>query len=75
MPRRSKTLTTTISTPDDDLLLPVSGPNAVPAAKLTPRERRDEIIAILARGMLRKLKGIPPFTKPTVTGSPPGRVT
>jgi hypothetical protein len=67
MPRRPKNQThstTTIPAPDDDLLLPIAGPNSVPPAAMTPRERREEIISILARGMLRRLHGIPPFAKP-----------
>jgi len=64
-----------------DLLLPISGPNAVPPDKLTPRERMNEIVAILARAMARKLRGIPPFAKPVPNGTaplskaPPGRAT
>ena len=69
--RRSRnTIPTPSTTPQvDDLLLPASGPNGVPPDKMTPRERREEIIAILARGMLRKAHGISPFTKPDVNNS------
>jgi hypothetical protein len=48
----------------DDLLLPMSGPNGVPPDQMTPRERMDEVVAILARGLLRKAAGHPPFAKP-----------
>ena len=65
MPRRPRTLTAA-SSPTDDLLLPISGPNAVPPERMTPRERREEIISILARGFARRLHGIPPFAKPAV---------
>ena len=65
MPRRSRTLTTTALSTTDDLLLPVSGPNAVPPERMTPRERREEIIAILARGFLRRAVGVPPLARPT----------
>jgi hypothetical protein len=71
--------TPTADTRLDDLLLPTAGPNAVPTEKLTPRERMNEIVAILARGFLRKAAGIPPFAKPGLGGSasladpPPGR--
>ena len=64
-----------------DLLLPASGSNAVPPEKLTPRERMNEIVSILARGFLRKAAGIPPFAKPVPNGTaplskaPPGRAT
>ena len=76
-PRRSRNLP--IAQPADqkidDLLLPVSGPNAVPPDKMTPRERMNEIVAILARGLLRRLHGIPPFVKPPNATAPPSRVT
>ena len=55
----------------DDLLLPASGPNAVPPDRMTPRERREEVIRILARGFLRKARGIPPFVKPQADGQRP----
>ena len=67
MPRRSRTVTTTAPSPTDDLLLPVSGPNATPPERMTPRERREEIITILARGLLRRAHGIPPFTRSAVS--------
>ena len=69
--RRSRTLPVApVSDPRLNYLLrPVSGPNAIPPSKMTPRERQEEIIAILAHGMLRKLRGIPPFTRPTVNDS------
>jgi hypothetical protein len=38
---------------------------------MTPRERREEIIAILARGLLRKACDIPPFAK-SVVSAPTG---
>ena len=66
--RRSQT-TVPAPSPLDDLLLPFSGPNAVPPERLTPRQRRDEIIALLARGLLRKAAGIKPFAKPTVNST------
>lgn len=66
----------------DDLLLPISGPNAVPPEKMSPRERINEIVAILARALLRKAAGIPPFARPSPYGTaslgeapPYGRVT
>ena len=58
----------------DDLLLPAAGPNGVPPDRLTPRQRREEIVHLLSRGFLRKAAGISPFTKPASAG-PPGRVT
>ena len=53
----------------DDLLLPASGPNAVPPEKMTPRERVNEIVGILARGLLRKMAGIPPPARPSPDGA------
>ena len=68
--RRSQTQTTAPApSPLDDLLLPFSGPNAVPPERLTPRQRREEIIALLARGLLRKAASIKPFAKPTANST------
>jgi len=55
---------TAAPTPIDDLLLPACGSNTLSPEKMTVRERREEIISILARGFSRRLHGIPPFAKP-----------
>ena len=65
--RRSSTVPT--PSPIDDLLLPFSGPNAVAPEKMTVRERREEITAILARGLLRQARGIPPFANSPPTNN------
>jgi len=59
----------------------MAGSSAVPPEKLTPRERMTEIVAILARGFLRKAAGIPPFARAVPDAAaplgeaPPGRAT
>ena len=63
--RRTQTqITVPAPSPTDDLLLPACGPNGLPPEKMTPRERRLEITALLARGLLRRAAGIPPFARP-----------
>ena len=70
MPRRSKTPTAVPApSPTDDLLLPACGPNGFPPEKMTPRERRLEITALLARGLLRRAAGIAPFARPPVNST------
>jgi len=66
--RRSQSTVPTPS-PIDDLLLPAAGPNGVPPEKMTVRERRDEIVHILSRGFLRRLRGIPPFANSPPTNN------
>ena len=70
MPRRSQTQSI-VPAPSraDDLLLPTCGPNALAPEKMTVRERREEITAILARGFLRRLHGIPPFANSPPTNN------
>ena len=68
MSRRRTRNVTAAPSPIDDLLLPYSGPNAVPPEKMTPRERREEIISILACAFLRRAAGMQPFAKSPPTG-------
>ena len=66
--RRSQTTVPAPST-IDDLLLPACGPNALSPEKMTVRERREEIVSILARGLLRQARGIPPFANSPPTNN------
>ena len=69
MSRRRSSALTTASSLTDDLLLPACGPNALSPEKMTVRERREEITAILARGLLRQARGIPPFANSPPTNN------
>jgi len=69
MPRRRSQSTVSAPSPIDDLLLPACGPNALSPEKMTVRERREEIVSILARGLLRQARGIPPFANSPPTNN------
>jgi len=69
MSRRRSQSTVPTPCPIDDLLLPACGPNALSPEKMTVRERREEIVSILARGFARRLRGIPPFANSPPTNN------